>query len=104
MLCGCHSTGPHDPLLIHIPEQVKTPRKVKRSRNITSSAEAAKAHKKRIRNRLMKVEIHLLSQSQPIVRESVTNAYNKEGMYCVYIDYYVEKYPLTNIFRVKETY
>jgi chaperone required for assembly of F1-ATPase len=52
----------------------------------------------------MRVEIHLLSQSQPIVREGVRNAYVKDGVYCVLLDGKVEKYPLTNIFRVVEPY
>jgi len=53
----------------------------------------------------MKIEVHLLSQSKPIVYENVNNAYTKDGMYCVYNkDGIVDKYPLINIFRVKETY
>lgn len=53
----------------------------------------------------MKIEIHLLSQSLPIVYENVKNAYIKDGMYCVYTeDGFVHKYPMINIFRVIETY
>lgn len=72
---------------------------------------------------MLNVEVHLLSQSKPIIRRNVANAYIKNGMYCVYIDPdlyrippnqeealvecsapYVEKYPMCNIFRVKEDY
>ena len=49
-------------------------------------------------------EIHLLSQSQPIKRSEVENCYTKDGFYCVYENGKVEKYPMVNIFRVKETY
>lgn len=50
----------------------------------------------------MNIEIHLLSQAQPIIRENIINAYTKDGMYCVFNGDYVEKYPMVNIFRVKE--
>jgi hypothetical protein len=51
----------------------------------------------------MRVEVHLLSQSQPIERNNVVNAYVKAGMYCILLSTnVVEKYPLVNIFRVKE--
>lgn len=51
----------------------------------------------------MTVEIHMLSQSQPVTRERVTNAYTKDGLYCVLLaDGAVEKYPLVNVFRVVE--
>lgn len=52
----------------------------------------------------MKISIHLLSQSSPIEYKDVTNAYTKDVMYCVYIDTEVIKYPMCNIFRVKESY
>lgn len=52
----------------------------------------------------MKIEIHLLEQSQPIKIEDVENAYTKGGMYCVLKDNIVTKFPLCNIFRVKESY
>jgi hypothetical protein len=52
----------------------------------------------------MKISIHLLSQSKPIEYSDATNAYTKDGMYCVYIGTEVFKYPMCNIFRVKETY
>lgn len=53
----------------------------------------------------MNVKVHLLSQSQPIVREP-DNAYVKNEMYCLYFEASnrVEKYPLVNIFRVTEDY
>jgi len=52
----------------------------------------------------MKVEIHLLSQSKPIIRDNVKNTYVKNGLYCIYLEDRVEKYPLENIFRVIEPY
>jgi len=53
----------------------------------------------------MKIEIHLLSQSKAIVYENVKNAYTKDGMYCIYKeDGFVDKYPMVNIFRVRESY
>lgn len=53
----------------------------------------------------MRIEVHLLSQSQPIVYTQVKNAYTKDGMYCIYKDDgFVDKYPFTNIFRVRESY
>ena len=55
----------------------------------------------------MRIEIHLLSQSKPIVYEfiDVKNAYTKDGMYCILKqDGFVDKYPMVNIFRVRESY
>jgi hypothetical protein len=51
----------------------------------------------------MNIEIHMLSQSQPITYSGVKNAYTKDGMYCVLIGDEVVKYPMCNIFRVKES-
>ena len=52
----------------------------------------------------MKIEIHLLSQSKAIVYEKVKNAYTKDGMYCIFKeDGFVDKYPMVNIFRVRES-
>lgn len=53
----------------------------------------------------MKIEVHLLSQSKPVTASGVKNAYTKDGMYCLYLEEgTVHKYPLVNIFRVKEEY
>jgi hypothetical protein len=52
----------------------------------------------------MIIEVHLQEQSQPIKFESVTNAYTKGGMYCILKDNEVQKFPMCNIFRVKESY
>lgn len=52
----------------------------------------------------MDVSIHLLSQSKPMKYQNVDNCYTKDGMYCVLHNSTVYKYPLVNIFRVKETY
>jgi hypothetical protein len=58
-----------------------------------------------IKNKIMKIEVHLLSQSKAILYENVKNAYTKDGMYCIYKeDGFVDKYPLVNIFRVRESY
>ena len=58
-----------------------------------------------VKFRIMKIEIHLLSQSKAIMHENVKNAYTKDGMYCIYKeDGFVDKYPMVNIFRVRESY
>lgn len=54
---------------------------------------------------LMTVKIHMQSQSHPIVRNNVKNAYTKDGLYCLYLsDGTVKKYPMCNIFEVTEQY
>jgi len=52
----------------------------------------------------MKVTIHLLTQSLPIVRTNVKNAYEKGSFYCIMLQDRedVEKFPIMHIFRVKE--
>jgi hypothetical protein len=50
------------------------------------------------------VEISLHDTSQPIVHKEVVNTYTKGGMYCVYVDEVVYKYPLANIWRICESY
>lgn len=51
----------------------------------------------------MNVEVHLNSQSQPVKRENVRNTYTKDGLYCVMVDdEHVLKFPVVNIFRIKE--
>lgn len=52
----------------------------------------------------MKIHVHLLSQSRPIEYTDVQNAYTKDGMYCVYKNGTVFKYPMCNIFRIEEEY
>jgi len=52
----------------------------------------------------MNIEVHLLSQSQGIKYKGVVNAYTKDGLYCILINGDVIKYPLVNIFRIKESY
>ena len=52
----------------------------------------------------MRIEIHLLEQSQAMVFTEVTNAYTKGGLYCIYKDGMVTKFPLCNIFRIVESY
>ena len=55
----------------------------------------------------MKIEVHLYTQSQPVVLEDVRNAYQKGDLYCVWVGnkekYFVYKFPLIHIFRIKET-
>lgn len=52
----------------------------------------------------MKIEVHLLDQSQPMTIDNVENSYTKGGMYCILKQGAVTKFPLCNIFRVKESY
>jgi len=53
---------------------------------------------------MMEIKVHLLSQSKPMEFKDVKNAYTKDGMYCVYKDGKVHKYPMCNIFKVEESY
>ncbi len=51
----------------------------------------------------MKVEVHLLHQSQAIVIEQVRNTYQKGDLFCVMLETgIVYKFPVVHIFRVKE--
>ena len=51
----------------------------------------------------MEVRVHLISQSKPIVHDSILNTYVKSGMYCLMVRCgEVYKYPMVNIFRVTE--
>jgi hypothetical protein len=53
----------------------------------------------------MKVEIYLKETSQRITFEDAKNAYTKGPFYCVYTqDNFVYKYPVANLFNVKESY
>ena len=52
----------------------------------------------------MTILVHLLSQSQPIKFENVKNCYTKDGLFCVYYNDVVDKFPLVNIFRIREAY
>ena len=53
----------------------------------------------------MKVEIHLKEQSQPILIKDVINTYQKGSLFCIYVkDNDVYKFPIDNIFRIKEDY
>lgn len=63
-----------------------------------------KENEETIKDLKMKINVHLLSQSHPIEYVDITNAYTKDGMYCIYKGDEVVKYPLCNIFRVKESY
>lgn len=50
------------------------------------------------------VEVHLYSQSAPIVISNVRNTYTKDGLYCVNKDdgKIVYKFPTQHIFRITE--
>lgn len=48
------------------------------------------------------ISVHLLSQSNPIEYENIKNAYVKDGMYCIYFNDEIHKFPLCNIFRIIE--
>jgi len=54
------------------------------------------------------IEIHRNETSQPIVYDTVINAYTKGPMYCVMFEKdnkrITHKYPLCSIFRVIEDY
>lgn len=51
------------------------------------------------------VTVHLKTQSQPIEYQNVLNAYQKGSFYCIYLPGgVVDKYPIRDIFRVKEDY
>ena len=53
----------------------------------------------------MIIEIYLKETSQRITFEDVKNAYTKGPFYCVYTkDNFVYKYPINNIFNIKESY
>jgi hypothetical protein len=53
----------------------------------------------------IKVIIHLKAQSQPIVHEDVINTYQKGDIFCIYVKgEVVYKYPIADIFRIKEDY
>lgn len=53
----------------------------------------------------MKVETYLKETSQRIKFEDAKNAYTKGPLYCVYTkDGWVYKYPIANIFNVRESY
>ena len=51
----------------------------------------------------MRVEIHLYTQSEPVVIDEARNAYTKGPLYCVMQgDGTVQKFPLEHVFRIKE--
>lgn len=52
----------------------------------------------------MIVRIELLETSQPIVMYNISNTYTKGNLYCVYDGHEVTKFPMCNIFRIKESY
>lgn len=54
----------------------------------------------------MKVEIELKETSQKITYNDATNTYTKGPFYCVYQseNNKVEKWPVSNIWRVSESY
>ena len=53
----------------------------------------------------MIVEIQLTETSQPIIHNDVKNSYQKGQLYCVYLESgWVYKYPINNIWRIKESY
>lgn len=54
------------------------------------------------------IEIHLNEQSKPVIVSNVINTYTKGGLYCVFYTTenkrVVDKFPLCNIFRIRENY
>lgn len=59
-----------------------------------------------IKKENMKIEVYLLNPNKSIVYEDVKNSYIKDGMYCINKeeDGFVDKYPMINIIRVRESY
>ena len=56
-------------------------------------------------DKLLTVAVHLKKQSQPIIHDGVINTYEKGSFFCVYCEgEKVYKYPLADIWRVKEDY
>lgn len=52
---------------------------------------------------MKKVEVHLYSQSEPILVECVRNTYTKGPLYCVLkTDGTVDKFPVEHVFRIRE--
>lgn len=54
---------------------------------------------------MIRVSVHLKSQSQPIEYPQAVNTYQKMGLFCVYLESEkVHKFPLQNIWRIVEDY
>ncbi len=52
---------------------------------------------------MMTVKVHLYTQSQPVVIDTVRNAYQKGSLYCVMqTDGTVRKFPIEHIFSITE--
>ena len=52
---------------------------------------------------LMTVEVHLLSQSRPVIVRNAKNTYTKDTLFCVLQDNgQVQKFPVCHIFRITE--
>jgi hypothetical protein len=51
---------------------------------------------------MSRIEVHLYSQSQPSMIGDARNAYTKDGLYCVWRQQYVDKFPVEHIFRIRE--
>lgn len=52
--------------------------------------------------KVIKITVHLYSQSQPLVFENVRNTYQKGDLFCVNLGSVVQKFPLTHVFRIIE--
>ena len=53
---------------------------------------------------MITVSVQLKETSQPIRHEGIVNTYQKGDFYCVYDGTYTYKYPIPNIWRIKEEY
>lgn len=52
---------------------------------------------------MTEVDVHLDSQSQPVVITDVRSTYTKDGLYCIMrTNGVVDKFPLQHIFRIRE--
>ena len=50
------------------------------------------------------VQVHLYSQSEPVVIKNVVNTYTKGPLFCVFKEGgVVDKFPIEHIFRIRET-
>lgn len=54
------------------------------------------------KGKVIKITVHLYSQSQPLVFENVRNTYQKGDLFCVNLGSVVQKFPLTHVFRIIE--
>jgi hypothetical protein len=52
----------------------------------------------------MMVKLRLKTSSQPMIFEDAINTYQKGSLYCIKVGDVVYKYPIQDIFDIKEEY